>query len=341
MNGSSVGGGGSGSGGGGGGAPIPFTRPPEWPPRQPGRFSASITVAGAPGAAPPPDHPVALLGLPDDTGVRLNGGRPGAAEGPRAFRAALARFGAAFDLEGDRALDVRVFDAGDVQPSAGDDEAALHETHARVQAAVGALHAAGCTTIAIGGGHDLALPCIAAYARHAGVAVGGINLDAHLDVRERVGSGMPFRRLITGGHLEPRAFIELGLGRFANDASDVAWARAHGVMLISADEIAAMPPSPAILVAQAAGPGAAFLSIDLDGIDAASAPGVSAPSPLGVSVDVAARLADAAGHNPRVAHLDIMELCPPFDPEGRTARVAALLFLSFIAGVNGRRARSA
>jgi len=30
----------------GGGAPIPFTRPPEWPPRKPGRFAASITVAG-------------------------------------------------------------------------------------------------------------------------------------------------------------------------------------------------------------------------------------------------------------------------------------------------------
>src|SRR5262249_30908324 len=152
----------------------------------PGRFAASIVVAAEPGAAPPAGCAVALLGLPDDTGVSLNGGRPGAAEGPRAFRAALARFGAAWDLQRDRALDGPVSEAGDVEPVPGDDEAALLATHARVESAAGALHAAGCVTIAIGGGHDLALPCIAAWARQRGGAVGGINLDAHLDVRERV-----------------------------------------------------------------------------------------------------------------------------------------------------------
>ena len=45
----------------------------------------------------PGDAIIALLGLPDDTGVLLNGGRVGAAEGPEAFRAALARFGSAYD----------------------------------------------------------------------------------------------------------------------------------------------------------------------------------------------------------------------------------------------------
>ena len=320
---------------------IPFTSPAQWPSRAPGRFSASMAIADAPGAVPPADCTLALLGLPDDTGVRLNGGRAGAADGPRAFRAALARYGATWDLDRDRALDLRVFDAGDVEPAPGGDEAALLQTHARVEAAVGALHAAGCATIAVGGGHDLALPCIAAWARHCGGAVGGINLDAHLDVRERVGSGMPFRRLIEGGHVDPHAFIELGLGRFANEPGDVAWARARGVMLISADTIAAAPPALGILLAQAAGPGGAFVSIDLDAIDAASAPGVSAPSPLGVVAGTAAHLAEAAGQNPRVGHLNIMELCPAHDPEGRTARLAALLFLSFVAGMASRRARGA
>jgi len=312
--------------------PLPFTRPPEWPARAPGRFAATITVAGAPGAPPPAGFALALLGLPDDTGVRLNGGRPGAADGPRAFRAALARFGTTWDLHAERALAVPVFDAGDVPPAAGDGEAALLETHARVEAAVLALHQAGCATVTIGGGHDLALPCIAALARHRGQAVGGINLDAHLDVRERVGSGMPFRRLITGGHLDPRAFVELGLGRFANDPDDVAWARAQGVTLLDASALLAVHAAPPDLFAHALAPGAGFVSIDLDGIDAASAPGVSAPSPLGVDVADAARLAEAAGRDPRVGHFDIMELCPAHDPDGRTARVAALLFLSFIAG---------
>jgi formiminoglutamase len=79
-------------------------------------------------------------------------------------------------------------------------------------------------------------------------------------------------------------------------------------------------------------PGACFLSIDLDGLDAAFAPGVSAPSPFGLPVQHAARLADAAGRHPRFIHFDIMELSPPHDVGGLTARVAALLFLSFVGG---------
>ena len=305
---------------------IPFTRPPEWPPVKAGRFAATIETDSAAGCS------IALLGLPDDTGVRLNGGRAGAADGPRAFRAALASFGTTWDLDADREIDVRVFDAGDVEPVAGGTEAALAETHARVEAAARALHEHGCVTVGIGGGHDLALPCIAAWAKHHGEAVGGINLDAHLDVREKVGSGMPFRRLITGGHVDPRAFVELGLGRFANDRGDLEWARSQGAMLIAADAVLESDFSLPALFDQALRPGAGFVSIDLDGIDAAFAPGVSAPSPLGLGVGHAARVAEAAGGDARVGHFDIMELCPAQDREGRTARVAALLFLSFVAG---------
>ena len=214
---------------------IPFTRPGQWPPVKLGRFAATIRSITDTGERAPAAGAIALLGLPDDLGVRLNGGRPRGAEGPRAFRAALAAFGTTWDLDGDAALDAEVVDVGDVEPAPGDDEAALLATHARAEAAARALHDAGYVPAGIGGGHDLALPCIAAYAAHAGHAVGGVNFDAHLDVRERVGSGMPFRRLITGGHVDGYAFVELGLGRFANDRDDVEWARAQGATtLVSA-----------------------------------------------------------------------------------------------------------
>jgi arginase family enzyme len=58
-----------------------------------------------------------------------------------------------------------------------------------------------------------------------------------------------------------------------------------------------------------------------------------------VGVVDAVRLAEAAGRDARVGHFNIMELCPPHDPDGRTARVAALLFLSFIAGWADGRTR--
>ncbi|HND60953.1 MAG TPA: hypothetical protein PLB90_05695, partial [Opitutaceae bacterium] len=69
---------------------VPHTRPGRWPrPISTARFAATIRRDSPRGCA------VALLGLPDDTGVKLNGGRPGAAGGPTAFRAALARYGVA------------------------------------------------------------------------------------------------------------------------------------------------------------------------------------------------------------------------------------------------------
>ena len=70
----------------------------------------------------------------------------------------------------------------------------------------------------------------------------------------------------------------------------------------------------------------------LDALDQSVAPGVSAPNPLGLSLREAARLAEAAGARPAVQHFDLMELNPSADVGGRTARVAAALFLHFIAG---------
>jgi arginase family enzyme len=327
---------------------VPFVRRGVWPAIRDGTFAATIDGDSPDGCA------VALLGLPDDTGVRLNGGRPGAAEGPAAFRAALARFGTTFDLGAERPLAVHVFDAGDVEPSGGGDEAALEQTHARVEAAVGALHARGMVTVAVGGGHDLTYPAVAAVAAARGrergpgrgpapgrepgrgPALGGVNLDAHLDVRERVGSGMAFRRLIAGGHLDPRAFVEVGLGRFVNDADDVAWLRAQGARLLTADAILDQGLPVESVLERALAPGLGFVSIDLDGIDGAAAPGVSALNPCGLGVRHACRLAEAAGRDVRVVHFDIMELCPRHDEAGRTARIAALLWMSFIAGFAAR-----
>lgn len=309
---------------------IAHTAPPIWPNPRPGRFAANLRES-------PEGCRVALLGLPDDTGVRLNFGRPGAAGGPAAFRAALAGFGTSFDAAHDVSLDFTVFDAGDVEPVQGD-EAALLETHARVAAVARQLHDLGLVVVAVGGGHDLSLPTISALSQHVGAPLGGIILDAHLDVRERVGSGMPFRRLIEGGWLEPRRFVELGLNRFANDAADWRWLKGRGAELVLVDDVLREGTRAGFHLERVLAGGSGFVSIDLDGIDGAFAPGVSAKNPLGVRVEQAAELAEIAGLRPEVRHFDLMELCPPHDVDGRTARVAAYLFFAFMAGLARRPA---
>jgi formimidoylglutamase len=305
---------------------VPFTEPGLWPEIRPGRFASTLRKS-------PEGCRVALLGLADDLGVKLNGGRVGARGGPTAFRAALARFGVPWDGLRQRALDVPLYDAGDITPAAGDDERALLETHERVERAVAVLREHGLVTICVGGGHDLSLPALRAVSASLARPLGGVNLDAHLDVREKVGSGMPFRRLIEGKYLDARRFVEVGLGRFANDERDLDWLRAEGGTALHAEVIfeRGLDHAAALELASAEGP--AFVSIDLDALDQSAAPGVSAPNPLGLSLREAAPLCEAAGARREVQHFDLMEFNPSHDVDGRTARCAALLFLHFIAGL--------
>ncbi|MFM9957944.1 MAG: formimidoylglutamase [Phycisphaerales bacterium] len=320
---------------------LPNTQPGVWPAIGAGRFASGISRDDAAGCR------VCLVGLPDDLGVRLNNGRPGAKEGPTAFRAALARYGTAWDAEGELELDVKVFDAGDVTPAPGDDAAALLKTHARVTEALLAVHAAGMVPVCVGGGHDLTFPTVRALAMARGDMtgpLGGINVDAHLDVRETVGSGMPFRALIEGGFVDPRKFTVVGAGLFANTKEHHQWLTSRGARVLGvegvmeygvsdADTFARSMRKAAIGSSQRLGTG--FVSIDLDSIDASYAPGVSAMNPMGLSVRQVEQIAREAGEHPAVRHFDLMELSPPNDKPagaGMTARIAALLFLSFVRG---------
>lgn len=287
---------------------TPHTVPPRWPGITSGRFAATIRRDAPAGCA------IALLGLPDDTGVRLNHGRPGAAGGPAAFRAALARYGAADSAAGELP---RVFDAGDVRPGRS-----LDETHARVTAATTALLDAGLLPIAVGGGHDLTFPFVRAVATKFPRPT-GLYFDAHIDVRETAGSGMAFRRLVEDCGV--RALHLHGFRPLVNSVAHLAWFTAHGGRT-HPDAARAVPPRGRNL----------FVSFDLDVLDAAHAPGVSALNPAGWTVREAEAWVRACGADPRVRCFDLMELNPRFDPDGRTARTAAHLFLSFLAGFAAR-----
>lgn len=309
---------------------IPHTTAPAWPAISSGRFAASIRRDSPQGCT------VALLGLADDTGVKMNHGRPGAQAGPAAFRAALARYGAV------QPGLPRVFDAGDIRPGR-----TLVETHRRVTAATTALLDAGLFPIAIGGGHDLTFPFVRAVAvRHPRLA--GVYFDAHLDVRETTGSGMPFRRLVEDCGVS--ALHLHGFRPLVNSPEHLAWFRAHGGRMypdgspvrlpaIASGSAATSPRSdargrgrPRSNDNATSAEASLFASFDLDVLDAAHAPGVSALNPSGWSVREAEDWVRACGADRRVRCFDLMELNPRFDPEGRTARVAAHLFLTFLAG---------
>lgn len=270
-----------------------------------------------------PAAAVAILGCPTDEGVRRNGGRPGAAEGPAAIRRCLYRLGVA-GLEG-----LAIVDLGDTAP--GPD---LEATHARHRATVARVIGDGKRLITLGGGNDVAYPDVAGLA-DAAPPVLAINVDAHYDVRADSprNSGTPYRQLLEGGHVAPGAFAVLGAQPFANSPVYTAYLAGLGAQVITLREARLRG-----LVATARGlladshEGSVFWGLDMDVVCAAEAPGVSAPNPLGMSGDELCALAELAGADPRTRLVELSELSPRHDIDQRTARLAAVAIWHVLLG---------
>ena len=122
----------------------------------------------------------------------------------------------------------------------------------------------------------------------------------------------------------------LGFSPMVNSAEHLRWFESQGGRISDDERIFERPASrkhPGTL---------RFVSLDLDVIDASSAPGVSAMNPCGMSARKVEKLVYAAGCDARVACFDIMELSPRHDHMNRTARLAAHLFLTFLRGLAER-----
>jgi formiminoglutamase len=258
-----------------------------------------------------------LLGFPSDEGVRRNGGRVGAAGGPVAIRNVLYRLTP--DARGEALEDLlgQTRDLGDLEVS-GDvesDQRALGETLApHLQR--------GSFVIVLGGGHETSYGHFLGYVG-AGRSVEILNWDAHADVREPVEgkghSGSPFRQVIEDPSGRCLRYNVAGLEPHLVSRSHLEFVRQHGTAIwrdeVSIETVRKLYPA-------AGGP--LLVSFDLDAVTQAEAPGVSAPNAGGLSGELWYEAAYRAGRSAAVTSIDVVELNPRVDQDGRTARVAAL-----------------
>jgi formiminoglutamase len=287
-----------------------------------------------------------IAGFPCDEGVRRNGGRVGAADGPTAIRNALWRMMPDPRLPEMAALRGRICDLGDLEVS-GD----LERDQAALGAALAPHAAAGRTVVVLGGGHETAYGVLLGHAG-AGREVFIVNIDAHPDVRPlreidgvlRGHSGSPFRQALEHPSKSCCGYAVAGLQPSAVSAEHLAWMRSRDATAVFIDELprdaagrpdplAALPPWRDSSDERHA---SIMASLDLDAVAASAAPGVSAPSPAGLPVDSWLAAAERLGGDPRVASLDVVELSPPHDGDGLTARLAALTVWRFLRGWSGR-----
>ncbi len=269
-------------------------------------------------------QPVVVIGYPSDAGVRANFGRVGSADGPNVLRTACANLPAPTAHA--------LFDAGDVSGN-GDDVETWQQSLA---AAVAAVRAGGGIPLILGGGHDQAYGhwLGTVQAASPGTIVGCINFDAHVDMRAlhsgRAHSGSPYAqvKLWSEAHNLPFKYLMLGMQSPHNTPALIQFASGAGAQLVDADAFHPCQEAPLLQLVDRflSTVDLVCLSIDLDVFSAAVAPGVSAPSPMGIFPDATFRTVlrriTASG---RVAGIEIAECAPNLDVGGRTARLGAAL----------------
>ncbi|HCF1768247.1 TPA: formimidoylglutamase [Pseudomonas aeruginosa] len=269
-----------------------------------------------------------LLGFASDEGVRRNQGRQGARHGPPALRRALANLA----WHGEQAI----YDAGDIV--AGDDLEAAQECYAQ---RVADLLARGHRVVGLGGGHEIAYASFAGLARHLSrherlQRIGILNFDAHFDLRhaERASSGTPFRQIaeLCQASDWPFAYCCLGISRLSNTAALFDQAQRLGVRYLLDRQLQPwnLERSEAFLDSFLQSVDHLYLTVCLDVLPAAQAPGVSAPSAHGVEMPVVEHLVRRAKASGKLRLADIAELNPQLDSDQRTARIAARLVDSLV-----------
>ena len=249
-----------------------------------------------------------LFGAPLDLTAS---GRPGTAGGPATVRQAshnIESYSPA--LDGDR-FDARLCDLGDLELGGLGLEASL----ARIERATADLAERGIP-IMVGGEHTATLAAFRALRRvHPDAAL--ISLDAHLDLADELDG-----RRLTHGTWAARLGEEWDLGGLAllgvRSGTRDEWQRARSCAWVCPDLI--VPDG--LRSALAGRP--IYLSVDIDVLDPAAAPGTGCPEPGGPdSRDLFRFLVSLEGMN--LVGLDVMEVLPDVDPAAITAAVAAKL----------------
>ena len=282
---------------------------------------------------------IGIIGVPFDKAVSLGGGREGARFAPDAVRKALKKYGTTFNIEQKIDIgDLKITDFGDVAVTED-----IEETHERISTALDSLLVKKILPVVIGGGHDLSIGTIRALSNFHSGEIGGINIDAHFDVREiidsRITSGTPFRKLLDTDLFKGENLVEMGAHDNLNSRTYYDFLMSKSVSVFTLSDAVAGLPMMMEKALEIAGSNtkSVFVSIDIDSVAQCYAPGSSSPDARGFNPEQIRELAFLAGASKKVGLLEIVEINPKFDVDDRTARLGASIIISFLNGFKLRK----
>ena len=302
-------------------------------------YAGPLSFGGAPVSQDPAEleqADIALVGAPTDD---LVSDRPGTRFGPRGIRAASSPPGAHLEAGIDAFDELRIVDFGDAPVIPAD----AQRSHAAIEETVRQVLAADAVPIVLGGDHSITEPEITACAAVHG-PVGLVHFDTHTDTGTQVfgaerSHGTPMYRLVEAGWVEPKRYVQIGLRGYWPGPPEFEWRRTKGITSffmhdVRRDGIEAVVERTLELV----GEGPVFLTVDVDVLDPAFAPGTGTPEPGGMTplelLPSLRRVAEAL----ELVGADVVEVIPTAPGSADiTALVADRIVREILTGIAARK----
>ena len=304
-------------------------------------YAGLLTWSGLPYTEDPSElegMDAAVVGAPFDD---LVSDRPGARFGPRAIRAASWGPGMHLEAKLDALTELRVVDFGDAPVVPADPV----RSHAAIEETVGQVIRAGALPVVLGGDHSIAEPDVRACAAVHG-PLGLLHFDTHTDTARDVfgvelSHGTPMYRLVEDGIVEPRRYVQVGLRGYWPGPAEFAWQEERGISVLLMHDVRRLGIEASVEGAlKAVGSGPAFLTVDVDVLDPAFAPGTGTPEPGGMTPAELLWACRRAAESLELVGADVVEVAPTaVGSADVTALVGDRIVREILTGVALRRRR--
>lgn len=297
------------------------------------RYHQIVELVDLENLQPSKDSTCAIIGFECEEGVRRNQGRLGAVKAPNAIRQALASL--PWKLKEGK----RIIDVGNIQCQ----NEKLEDAQEELGLAVSKIFSKSATPIILGGGHETLYGHYLGVRKHIGndASLGIINIDAHFDLRSyenQPSSGTMFRQILEND--QNSQYFALGIQRFGNTQELFDKADELGAQYIYEEDMTEERMDDIITALDEFIEKQDYVMLTLctDVLNAAFAPGVSAPSPFGLTPMVVRTLIRRVTARKKTLSFDICEVNPVLDENGRTVKLGAYLtneaIMRFLGGDN-------
>ncbi len=276
----------------------------------------------------------AIYGIPwDSTSIS----RTGANYGPRGIREISSQFltfNATWDFDLVEALNP--VDCGDCDVVLAN----AARTFERAETDISAMLAAGALPATIGGDHSVTIPAVRAVSKHVSDP-GLVLIDTHLDTAQDVGGEelnhcCPITRAVDAG-FDPKKMALLAISGWMNPRTELSYCRERGITVVWLEDIWEKGVAAAVDTAlEVAGQGSdgIYLSVDVDSLDAAHAPGTCVPTPGGLTSRELLELVRGVSRHGLVG-VDVVETAPSLDSSSATAAIAGRVLMDALAAHAG------